>query len=355
MISIKAKEFEDIVFKILKKIYPQVDREKEGFDIIITDSSNKKTYAEVKFSSNYELGAHIIMGWADKLNTDSFFIVSKESTTVIITSCYVSDQVIISTFERYGIHIFDIRSLLDFSLIDKFLKNTLESFLFENVINFQIPIEIYNFNKKPLQPPKRKQPTLDVFNAHTLDNNYELKDSKEEHEFCKKLKLINPGRDFFRDYENLLTDIIKFLFETDIVNWKSQKRTESDLNIFDLIGRITSKSLFLSQLQNDFGSKFILFEFKNYSDPLPPNTIYTTERYLFKTGLRNIAYIISRQGPSNNAIVAARGALKESGKLILFLTDEDLCKMIELKAINEDFYSILEEKLDDFLMNLDRN
>jgi hypothetical protein len=358
MISKKAKEFEDNVFEILRSIYSDLYREKDGFDIIIGDDSNQKSYIEVKFSSNYEIGAHIIMGWADKLYSDAFFTVTGESTTILITSCYVPDPVIISVFERYKIHIYDIRSLLELSLVDISLRDKLEIFLFENVINFKSPIEIYKFDKKPIQPPPKKQPVISVFNAHTPKDQHIPKpglDSKKEHEFCNRLKSLRPGKEYFKDYENLLTEILKYLFETDIVNWKSQKRTESDLNIFDLIGRITSKSLFLSQLQSDFSSKFIVFEFKNYTDPIPANTIYTTERYLYKTGLRNIAYIISRKGPSANAIIAARGTLKESGKLILFLSDGDLCKMIEQKAVKEDFYSILEEKLDDFLMELDRN
>ena len=44
-----------------------------------------------------------------------------------------------------------------------------------------------------------------------------------------------------------------------------------------------------------------------------------------------MAIIISREGFSKNAETAARGCLKENGKLIIDITDNDLIQMINIK------------------------
>ena len=44
--------------------------------------------------------------------------------------------------------------------------------------------------------------------------------------------------------------------------------------------------------------------------------IYITEKYLFNAALRNVAIVISRKGFSDGACFAAKGCLKENGKMI---------------------------------------
>lgn len=84
--------------------------------------------------------------------------------------------------------------------------------------------------------------------------------------------------------------------------------------------------------------------------------IYTTEKYLYSKALRSVAIIISRNGANKNAILATKGCLRENGKLIICLSDEDLEKLIKLK--NEDGERstavFLGERLDDLLITLDK-
>ena len=51
---------------------------------------------------------------------------------------------------------------------------------------------------------------------------------------------------------------------------------------------------------------------------------------------RNVAFIISRKGFDSNAQKASLGCLKESGKLIISLDDDDLIKMIYMKENGEE-------------------
>ena len=106
---------------------------------------------------------------------------------------------------------------------------------------------------------------------------------------------------------------------------------------------------------------FILFECKNYTEPITQGEIYTTERYLFDNALRNVAIIFTRKGMTKNALVAAQGILKEHGKLILVLNDRDIIKLEKLyiskrngKISEISPSQFLFEKAKDFLMNLDK-
>ena len=82
-------------------------------------------------------------------------------------------------------------------------------------------------------------------------------------------------------------------------------------------------------LVQHYNSHFVVFEFKNYANKIDQNLIYITEKYLFNAALRNVAFIISREGFSDAAKFAAEGCLKEHGKLILDVTNEDLIKMLK--------------------------
>ena len=82
--------------------------------------------------------------------------------------------------------------------------------------------------------------------------------------------------------------------------------------------------------------------------------MYTTEKYLYEKALRKVAIIVSRKGADINAKKAARGSLRESGKLIICLSDENINKLINMKNNKEDPGDYLEGLLDDMLMDLEK-
>ena len=112
---------------------------------------------------------------------------------------------------------------------------------------------------------------------------------------------------------------------------------------------------FFNTVRQYFHTKYIVFEFKNYNDQITQKEIYTTEKYLYEKALRRVAVIISRKGASDSALAAARGSLRETGKLILCLSDDDLMDLIDIKDKNEQSTgSFLEAMLDDILIHLEK-
>ncbi|TBX29347.1 hypothetical protein TK43_00425 [Roseovarius sp. JS7-11] len=126
------------------------------------------------------------------------------------------------------------------------------------------------------------------------------------------------------------------------------------MSINDLVVRINSNHDFWEILRDHFSSIYVVFEFKNYRAQLGQDQIFSTERYLFKTAMRGVAIIISRKGFSENAAKAARGSLREHGKLIMDVCDDDLCEMLRLAEAGDDPVIVLSRKLDEMLVRIER-
>lgn len=149
---------------------------------------------------------------------------------------------------------------------------------------------------------------------------------------------------------------MKELFIDDLSVWQEQKKSNDDLYRFDLICKIKDEKInsFWKFIEDFFNSKYIIFEFKNYSDFITQKEIYTTEKYLYAKALRGVAIILSCNGGDKNAEKAIKGILRENGKLIISLSNEDIIFMLENKLKNEDAADYLYDKLDMMLMELEK-
>lgn len=167
-----------------------------------------------------------------------------------------------------------------------------------------------------------------------------------------RLRRCGVGRAYDKEYEQLCSEIVRYLFREEFAIASDQHKTGDRLFRMDLICSLKGSSAFWELLIRHYNSRFIVFEYKNYGRPLQQNLIYTTEKYLFDAALRNVAVIISRKGFSQNALLAAEGCLKESRKLILDITDTDLIEMLHRKADGLEPADYLLEKLERQLMSI---
>lgn len=214
-----------------------------------------------------------------------------------------------------------------------------------------------------LQPFQEEAPDLPNANTNkppeTLKNtNIKLPEVGHLESFgtqiATRLKKIPAGRESAQAYESTCIEALKYLFKTDLAAWKEQPTTDEGLHRFDLIARVTSDHEFWLTLQNHFRAKYIVFEFKNLEDKITQREIYSTEKYLYLPAMRPVAIIISREGGSKNALAAARGALREHGKIIINLSTNEICEML----IKKDEGSVPSDQmttiLDDMLMHIER-
>lgn len=172
----------------------------------------------------------------------------------------------------------------------------------------------------------------------------------------KEMELCEAGRGFATTYEKMCHRLLKNVFSGELDLWKEQQRSNSDLYRFDLLCRIKdrNKKTFWSILERYFNTKYVIFEFKNYSDKITQKEVYTTEKYLYSKALRSVGIVVAANGYDDNAYWAAKGCLRENGKLIMLLETQDLITMNKMKLDQEDPSDYLLEKLDGILLELEK-
>jgi hypothetical protein len=171
---------------------------------------------------------------------------------------------------------------------------------------------------------------------------------------CQELRSIRKGKEEWARYERICERILKYLFPNDLYGWHSQKRTDDGLNRFDFICRLRPTTEFWKFAIDHLNSRYVLFEFKNYTGKIKQGQILTTEKYLLERGLRRVAIILTRVGADPGAVASIQGAMREHGKLMLVVGDEDICSMLHMKERGEDPTDRLFDMADNFLLSLPR-
>lgn len=233
--------------------------------------------------------------------------------------------------ENYNILVFDIANILYTVIENKELVKELSALI--------------SFSLDTIVPEK---PKLDIKIKKNVKKN-------KTPNYIKELQKLESGTKNAKKYEKLLERIIKDIFISELELFYAQKRTEDGINIFDMICKIkNTDDDFFTTLERFFNSKYILFEFKNYSKEIKQGEICTTEKYLYGTALRNVAIIITRKGIDINGEKLVKGILRETGKLMLVLNDDDVIEMIKLYDNGDKASDVLMRKLDQMLVTLEK-
>ncbi|WP_343571053.1 restriction endonuclease [Sphingobacterium sp.] len=346
MQATSAFEFEKIVSNLLVL---------EGFKLIEESSSNgydftafknnRIYYIECKYYRSKIVSFKIIQNVVFKLAV-SIQKSNGEHVARLYLSNVMSSHEKMSAYEIYGVEIWDrndIQSKLETlslqlnSNFEKILLETQQGLDTDPVFSNKSPIPVDKSEQNKFQDP------IGIVLPQTKGTN-----------LITELNNIVCGKSQWGKYEKKCIKILKYLFEDDLALWEPQNRTEDGLSRFDLICRIASKDDFWKSLISSFNTRFILFEFKNYCTPIGADQIYTTERYLFIKALRSVGFVIARNGGDKNAIQAAKGALKEHGKLIIILSDQDLINMLISKDTGGNPGDYLADILDKWLISLSR-
>lgn len=205
------------------------------------------------------------------------------------------------------------------------------------------------------------EPQISEFESFEITEEFKQAEIQKDEETSQRIRDLilrittsKAGPKTAKVYETLCSEAIKELFEQDLGEIKDQHRIADGFHRVDFIASIKSESAFWLALRNDFRSRYVVFEVKNYPKAITQSEIYSTEKYLFTNALRSVAFVIARNGENKGALHARQGALREMGKLIVTITQDELLKMLHLKLANEETVSLLADKVDDFLTTLAR-
>ena len=272
-----------------------------------------------------------------------------EDIVLLIVFCNVPSLQKDEIFQRYHVIVWDIENLVYYSKDNPALLKQLSQIAYFPIDNIE------------------GQPSLEAEAAQLL---YAFPDDEHLQEaenvanqalsLIQRLKDCKPGTASSREYENICEDVLRYLFEANYFNRLTSQHKTADKHFrMDLIGSLKisqnndeSMHPLWQMLVQHYNSHFVVFEFKNYSEKIDQNLIYITEKYLFNAALRNVAFIISRKGFSDAAKFAAAGCLKEHGKLILDVSQDDLIKMLESPGDNP--ADLLLEIMEDFLLGISK-
>ena len=168
-----------------------------------------------------------------------------------------------------------------------------------------------------------------------------------------KIKLggISCGKDGWRDYERVCTKILTHIFTPDLAAPDIQMRSDDGLEILDAIFPIRSSLPPWSLVRSEYKSRFVVAEFKNYCDPIGQRQVESISQYLWDKAQRNFGFLVSRTDPSQSAKAQRR---KEwlNGKCIIFLSDDNLIEMLDLRESQRQPFDIVDAQIENFLRSL---
>lgn len=312
-------------------------------DLFIQQNEYNKAIVEIKAYSSKRIAINQIIRALDFV---SLMLEEKDNCDtngLLVITSYIEPEIKRSLEKSYGIAIWDRASL--FQLTENFptARNILVNILLED-----------SEGNDDIFPATDINEPLNISHIWELEPTIHTKLLTKGFKLCEDLNSIDSGRSNFQHFEKKCQEILEYLFEDDLTAWIDQSSTDDGLSRFDLICRISSVHDFWKSLALNFNTRYVLFEFKNYSNPIKQGEVYTTEKYLFTKALRSIGFIIAKNGADKNAIMAMKGALREHGKLLICLNPKDLCHMLDLKDSGGDYNGYLANIVDKFLIELSR-
>lgn len=323
--------------------------EHDSWDLVL-QNNNQKIWVECKAYKSQDVSPYVANELLKTLIMKKMkHNIDQEDIILLIVSSNIPSFQKDEIYKRYRIIVWDIENLVfycknKFPLLKKLSQIT------------YFPIEHIK-GQPSVEAETAKLLLTSIVDKHLEDAETEINKTEL---LIQKLTNCTPGRGNSREYEKICEEILRHLFEANYFNrLTNQHKTNDEHFRMDLIGALKttqnndeSMHPLWQMLVQHYNSHFVVFEFKNYTDKIDQNLVYITEKYLFAAALRNVAFIISREGFSDSAKFAAEGCLKEHGKLILDISDEDLIKMLKSPSDNPADYLLT--KLEEFLMGISK-
>lgn len=169
-----------------------------------------------------------------------------------------------------------------------------------------------------------------------------------ENPLILELKNLPPGKNYWRKYEDVCIKILNYLFLNPLAPPKIQSRTEDGLDIRDAIYPIRPGNQYWDTLRAECRTRFMVAEFKNYTDPPGQREVESLQQYLYPKAMRSFGILCARQHPNEPALKQRRRAWVENEKLIIILSDLELIEMIKLKGTDEEPFELIDSQLEEF-------
>lgn len=165
-----------------------------------------------------------------------------------------------------------------------------------------------------------------------------------------RLNSVPAGRDGWRAFEDICTEILTYLFVPPLSTPKTQPRSYSGIDRMDAVfpNRQDIGDNVWAKIYRELDARLILFEFKNYDKTdIGKEEVNQTRNYLTKP-MGKLAIICSNKAPVHQAHIKRNTIYGAEGKVILFITKDKLEEMLYIKERGDDPGDLIMDEIEVF-------
>ncbi len=290
-----------------------------GVDFAFTGPAGETWVAEVKHFTRPRTGTTVLRQAAVQLNSAKQFTGTEKG--LLIVSMLLPQNLKDDIEAREGITIWDSRYLNDLLARHPEVEN-----------DFLLLLDAQTVARRGLEQPAPLDPRAQ--------------------ELISRLEALPPGRDNFREFEELCVEILNYAFFPQLGVPSVQSRSDDGLDIRDAVFPITGDHAFWQEIKRTCSTRFMVAEFKNHTESVRQREVESIQQYLYSKAMRMFGVLCSRNQPSESALLARRRAWVEADKLVLFLSDEELKDLVRAKSYGENPTDVLDAQLGEFFLRL---
>lgn len=174
---------------------------------------------------------------------------------------------------------------------------------------------------------------------------------KIEQIYIKRLKDCLKGKPSWSEYQQLVGEILSYLFCPPLSSPLKEKSDLSKVNRRDFIFPNYCDNGFWAFLRINYHADYIVVDAKNYESSIDKKAILQIANYLKNYGTGLFGIIVSRKGYSASAQYTVREVWATDRKLILNLQDNDLEQMLLEKMSDRAPENVIQQKIEDFRLS----
>jgi hypothetical protein len=267
------QEFEMLCARLLQAsgntLHRQGARSQDiGVDFTFTDPSGETWVAEVKHFTRPRTGTTILRQAAVQLNSSKQLTGAQNG--LLIVSMLLPQNLKDDIEAREGITVWDSRRLNDLLA----------------------------------SRPEIEQDFLMFLDAQAVVRRGLEQAAPRAQELIARLEALPPGRETFREFEDLCVEILNYAFFPQLGVPSVQSRSEDGLDIRDAVFPISGDHVFWQEIKRTCATRFMVAEFKNYTENVRQREVESIQQYLYSKAMRMFGVLCSRKQPSESALLA---------------------------------------------------
>jgi hypothetical protein len=160
--------------------------------------------------------------------------------------------------------------------------------------------------------------------------------------YASRLGAIQTGRKQAYDYQQIVADILSYLFSEDLAQPHMEVENASGTSRYDIVFLNKAGDGFWHDMKIMQGNSLLIFDAKNKKNLVPADA---DQMLRYASDWRgNIVFMVCRKEPNAAFLRRTREMLSEKRVYLLVLTDCDLENMLVLKGQGSDPATVIEDK-----------